>query len=87
MARAFRDFSGPILLLLSENDYTAKEFLEYITTADGWRGLLARPNIERVDVQGANHTFSSEAWRAHVEETCAAWIARLTSSGTGNTRA
>ena len=74
MARALRDFSGGVLLLLSENDYTAKEFLEYASMADSWQGILAKGNLKRVDIPDADHTFSSATARTRVAETCRDWI-------------
>jgi exosortase A-associated hydrolase 1 len=74
MARAWRDFPGQILLLLSGSDYTAKEFLEYTATAESWRGLLARSNVTRADIEQADHTFSSAASRDIVAAKCLAWL-------------
>jgi hypothetical protein len=74
MATGMRDFPGQILLLLSGNDYTAKEFLEYVSSAKTWRGVLEQPSIERIDIDGADHTFSSFAWRTAVERHCVAWL-------------
>ena len=86
MARALRDFSGGVLLLLSENDYTAKEFLEYAAMADSWQGILTRGNLKRVDIPDADHTFSSATARTRVAESCRDWIetgSLLASSGRG----
>jgi hypothetical protein len=74
MARGLNSFAGRVLLILSGGDYTAKEFLEYVATAEGWRGVLERPNLTRVDVAGADHTFASSAWRNEVAVTCVKWI-------------
>jgi exosortase A-associated hydrolase 1 len=76
MASAVVEFSAPILLILSGQDYTAKEFLEYAASNTRWRGLLTRNNIERADVQRADHTFSTAAWRSAVEELTTDWIVR-----------
>lgn len=74
MARGLKDFPGQVLLLLSGNDYTAKEFLEYTTAAETWRGLLDRPNTTRIDLAEADHTFSSAVWRNAVSEACLKWL-------------
>lgn len=76
MAGALAGFPGAVLLILSGNDYTAKEFLEYASTAESWRGLLAQPNLTRVDVADADHTFSCQAWRETVQNACLDWLAR-----------
>jgi hypothetical protein len=82
MATALGDFSGPVLLILSGQDYTAKEFLEYAASNARWRGLIARQNIERADVAKADHTFSTCAWRGEVEALTIDWLQRSFSVGT-----
>lgn len=74
MARGWKDFTGPILLILSGNDYTAKEFLEYATGAASWRGLLEQAGVTRFDLPNADHTFSSAKWRDTVAESCLRWL-------------
>jgi exosortase A-associated hydrolase 1 len=74
MARGLRNFGGRTLLILSGDDYTAKEFLEYTAGDDAWRGLLDRPGLTRVDIAAADHTFSSHEWRKSVENACLDWI-------------
>lgn len=74
MARGWKNLTGPILLILSGNDYTAKEFLEYAAGAASWRGLLDRPAITRIDIAEADHTFSSQEWRNSVENACLDWL-------------
>lgn len=65
MAAAWGSFSGTILLLLSSDDLTAKEFLEYARTDASWKTALNHPRLVCHNVQGADHTFSSPL--AHVE--------------------
>ncbi len=74
MARGLKDFPGRVQLLLSGDDYTAKEFLEYAANAETWRGTLERPNLTRIDIEDADHTFSSSAWKKAVEESCLTWL-------------
>jgi exosortase A-associated hydrolase 1 len=76
MARGWNSFTGPLLLILSGDDYTAKEFLEYAAGAASWRGLLEHPGVTRVDVPDADHTFSSQQWRNSVENACMDWLKR-----------
>lgn len=76
MARGWSSFSGPFLLILSGDDYTAKEFLEYAAGTASWRGLLERADVTRIDVPGADHTFSSQKWRNSVENACLDWLKR-----------
>lgn len=74
MARGWRSFNGKILLVLSGDDYTAKEFQEYAAHDLAWQGALALPHVQRVDLADADHTFSSHAWRQMVEVATLDWI-------------
>jgi exosortase A-associated hydrolase 1 len=84
MALALRRFPGSVLLLLSDCDYTAKEFLECAHSDSAWRGLLRRPGLQRVDVADADHTFSKAIWRAAAEQAVLDWMRRLEASATTN---
>ncbi|PHV13355.1 hydrolase 1, exosortase A system-associated [Chitinimonas sp. BJB300] len=74
MRMGWDSFKGEILLTLSGQDLTAKEFLEHANSALDWQGLLTRPNITRRDIPAADHTFSSALWRAEVENITADWL-------------
>jgi exosortase A-associated hydrolase 1 len=74
MARGWKTFTGPIQLILSGNDYTAKEFLEYAASSASWRGLLEQTGVTRFDLSNADHTFSSQEWRNSVENGCLDWL-------------
>lgn len=83
MAAGWRGFRGSILLVLSGRDLTAKEFLDHAASDPRWRGLLARPNVSRVELPAADHTFSNEAWHAWLEEQTLGWLDR---TATGSER-
>lgn len=68
MAAAWDAFNGNIFLLLSGDDYTAKEFMEYASKDAAWKNALRHPHLVRHDLQGADHTFSSVASRTKAEE-------------------
>jgi uncharacterized protein len=74
MALALRQFPGPVLLLLSARDYTAKEFVECAQSDPAWQGLLQHPQLQRVDVADADHTFSKALWRAAAEQAILDWM-------------
>ncbi|MFY7916847.1 MAG: hydrolase 1, exosortase A system-associated [Rubrivivax sp.] len=78
MASAWAKFNGPILLLLSGRDHTAKEFLEYTGMTQHWQGLLQDERISRVDLPQEDHTFSSAQGRARVEHHTLQWLHGLT---------
>jgi exosortase A-associated hydrolase 1 len=50
--------TAPMLLMLSGQDYTAKEFLDHAATSADWAGLLVQNGVSRIDFPGADHTFS-----------------------------
>jgi exosortase A-associated hydrolase 1 len=79
MAAAWDAFSGPILLVLSGDDYTAREFVDHAARSPDWRGHLERPNVTRVDLAAANHTFANAIDRRRVADAALAWLARLAS--------
>jgi len=74
MATAWHSFSGHILLLLSGDDYTAKEFLEYAGEEPVWKNALTNPHLVRHALQGADHTFSAAKSRTMVENLILAWL-------------
>ena len=76
MAEGLRAFVGPVLILLSERDLTAKEFVEYARSSPRWRALLDAANVERHDVADADHTFSTALSRSEVEVADVDWLRR-----------
>ena len=78
MASAWKDFSGPILLLLSGNDFTAKEFLEYAGTDAAWSGAFQHPQLQRHDLPDADHTFSNAVAQTQVENMTLDWLSTHT---------
>jgi exosortase A-associated hydrolase 1 len=77
MADAVGHFGGPVLLILSENDLTAREFREYAAGESNWRRDTESGRIRRIDVAGADHTFSTAAWRDQVASLCAEWLGEV----------
>lgn len=74
MATAWARFTGPVLLVLSGHDYTAKEFLEHARLHERWRANLALPGVTRLDVAEADHTFSQPAAQQAVAAATAQWL-------------
>ena len=77
MAMAWKQYTGKLLLILSDEDYTAKEFLEYVKSDPAWSAALRQPNLIRHDVQGADHTFSDLQHSRHVETLTVNWLKGL----------
>ncbi|KQY81385.1 hydrolase 1, exosortase A system-associated [Pelomonas sp. Root1444] len=59
MAAGLRGFDGPALLVLSGDDYTAREFAGWAGSSPAWQGLLARPTLVLHEMPTADHTFST----------------------------
>jgi exosortase A-associated hydrolase 1 len=78
MMRALENYPGPALLILSSDDYTAKEFLEACQADAQAIRALAGARLTRVDVPGADHTFSSRDQRQAVEVATVAWLQQST---------
>lgn len=58
MARAWHQFEGELLLILSGRDYTAREFVETTSSHPAWRGSLKNPRAVTLKMATADHTFS-----------------------------
>lgn len=68
----------PTLLILSGNDYTAKEFIEGALLDHAWRRVLEKNNLSKTEIIGADHTFSSREWRANVASYTLSWLNEVT---------
>ena len=77
MAEGLKQFPGKVLLILSGQDYTAKEFLEFVGSNAVWSSLMGDEKINRVDIPDADHTFSSSAQRSAVEVETLKWLGSL----------
>ncbi len=77
MAAGWRACSGEVLLILSGEDYTAKEFVGYAEANPEWSALIGGENVTRIDVSDADHTFSNARSRAAVEDASIKWLAEL----------
>lgn len=78
MAMAWKAFDGPILLLLSGKDYTAKEFLEQIDTSPPWLGALKKSGLVTMHEPEADHTFSEIRFNTALKESTLNLLGQLT---------
>lgn len=67
-------FTGPVLLVLSGADLTAREFGDLAANSPQWGTLLAAPRFTRRDLAPADHTFSRRAWRDQVAAWTTDWM-------------
>lgn len=76
MADAWSRFAGSILLVLSGDDFTAKEFVEHLRQSAPWKGALQRGKLETHQLAGADHTFSDGSARRAMETLIVNWLGR-----------
>jgi uncharacterized protein len=76
---------GSVLLMLSSDDYTAKEFAEHAASAREWQEALRACAVQRRDIPGADHTLSQQAARIEVEVTTVRWLDDLRAGNSRNT--
>jgi uncharacterized protein len=74
MARGMQDFHGNVMLILSGNDLTAKEFTDAVAASPQWRALLTQSSVTIQRIAEANHTFSKRAWRDQVADWTYQWV-------------
>ena len=74
MLAGWSRFKGPVLLILSGADLTAKEFTDLADASPAWQTLLARAGTTRHELGKADHTFSRRVWRDQVADWTANWV-------------
>lgn len=74
MAKGLAKFKGPVLLIMSGQDLTAREFEDSAQASQMWRRLLSIPSVRRHDLEAADHTFSNRMWHDQVVKWTAEWI-------------
>ncbi len=77
MAHALLGFDGAVLLLLSADDYTAKEFTIHAQSDRIWRQALAGPALQQVTLADADHTLSAASARQLAETAIRDWLHRV----------
>lgn len=76
MASAWQHFPGRLMLILSGQDLTAREFLDHVSADPHWAGALQRTGLVRRDLLQADHTFSDAEASATVEQSTVAFLNR-----------
>lgn len=74
MLRGWQRSGVKTLLLMSGDDFTAREFEEYTARSVDWRPKLTDPAVQRVDLAGADHTFSQRTHRLAAEKATVEWL-------------
>lgn len=79
MGEGWRRMQGRTLVVLSENDLTAREFADFCRAQAAWREAT-RPGPNFAEITDADHTFSRREWKHAVEQVTLDWLRRRTSS-------
>ncbi|NTV70749.1 MAG: hydrolase 1, exosortase A system-associated [Azonexaceae bacterium] len=80
MLEGLSRFKGRIMLVMSGRDMVAREFDDLLQTAPVWQERLAACALVRHDLQYADHTFSTGAWRDQVAAWGINWLTTFHSS-------
>lgn len=86
MACGLSLFTGPVLLIMSGQDLTAREFDDVARARASWSGLLGAARVTRQDLPAADHTFSRRDWTEQVAEITLGWLNDTEADGSGNRR-
>jgi exosortase A-associated hydrolase 1 len=73
-AAGFQRFNGEKLVIVSGNDYIAKEFDLVVNISPNWKGLMSADGVKRVDIPGADHSFSDPASKQRVQHAVLQWM-------------
>jgi exosortase A-associated hydrolase 1 len=77
MLQGWKGFAGPSLLVLSGNDYTAKEFMEFTRASAAWQHLLRAANLQVRHMDSADHTFSDLRHKTQLQAITLEWVRRV----------
>lgn len=74
MAAGLQRFGGPVLLILSGKDLTAREFEDAAKLSPLWQSLLQEDRVTVERLPESDHTFSRAEWRERVEAMTRDWL-------------
>lgn len=73
MLRGLQHFDGRVLIVLSEDDLTAREF-QHVANTVAWRRALAGDQVRQRSLPGADHTLRSRADLQQVVGWAIEWV-------------
>lgn len=77
MLAGMDQFRGTSLVLLSENDLTAREFQALSASDSRWQSVLEEDRVSIARIAEADHTFSRSGWRELVTRHTLAFVSGL----------
>ena len=85
METGLQGFDGANLILISEHDLTAAEFVDLCETDRRWKQTVHKKNTQFQNVSGADHTLARREKLAYVNSIMVDWLRELDPAGVGNT--
>jgi uncharacterized protein len=85
MRKGLSRFDGQVLLIISENDLTASEFMDLAKGSKAWAVLLREPKLRHIQIAGADHTFSTEGTLDFALASIRSWL-QLTFSASSSSQ-
>ena len=76
MARGLALYRGAVLLIMSGDDLTAREFDDVANASPSWSGQLDAARVTRHDLRDADHTFARKVWAEAVAEATGSWMGK-----------
>ena len=83
MLAGLERFEGATLIIVGEEDLTAREFLSLANNDKHWSRVISRPQVSMHEVKGADHTFSTPEWHAEVCAKTSEWVKALPEAAGG----
>jgi exosortase A-associated hydrolase 1 len=77
MRHALATYSGPVLILISDRDLTAREFQDVCNEHPGWAAASRRSGVSSVVIDDSDHTFSSRDALNRASAIALGWLQRL----------
>lgn len=77
MLTAIKRFSRPILVVLSEDDLTAREFMDLCSDEREWGRAMTQTKVSVCRLPNADHTFSKRSALEAADRACIDWLGSL----------
>jgi exosortase A-associated hydrolase 1 len=77
MLTAIKRFTRPILVVLSEDDLTAREFMDLCNDEREWGWAMAQTKVSVCRLANADHTFSKRSALDAADRACIDWLGSL----------
>ncbi len=74
MLVGLRRFKGSIMVVLSGSDLVAQEFRELLRMDERWRATVKRNQVQIVEFDNADHSFTSPEQRSTLETQIGNWV-------------